>query len=313
VLGKYVRQSGSLVEPDRLRFDFTHFRRLDDEQIERIEDLVNEKVREDHRVRITEKTLREALDEGVTAIFEEKYGDIVRVVDIGGFSKELCGGTHLKHTSQVCIFKIVAERSVQSGVRRIEALTGERAYARIRSELKELDAAYEELRCQPGTILSEIKKLKNKSYEEKEWRRFGETVTRVLEDAERRKRELEERIEGHLREAKEADGLYPMTVRIDGWSAEDLQNKIDEIKSKDERGNAPVCLVTVKDGKAVAVIGGKGEALEKGFDSSEAARIVGGVLGGSGGGRKDFARAGGPNADRIDDALKTFEEYVRGL
>ncbi|MCX7702789.1 MAG: alanine--tRNA ligase [Planctomycetota bacterium] len=315
-LGKFVRQNGSFVENDRLRFDFTYHSKLSDEQLKKIEELVNQRVLEDHKVKIREMNLQDALKDGVIAIFEEKYGETVRVVKIGDFSKELCGGTHIERTSQICLFKIISERSVQAGVRRIEAFTGREARERMRSE-RDSEKKYLDIACKmvgvkdPASLIQQIEELRKERdfYKQENENLRGkvfETALKGLTDGEKESEEL-------LKGAEEEKGLVLITKTIEKRDANYLRSKIDELKKRNKSNNIAICLTTVQDGKVVAVIGGKGQVIEAGFDAGRAAKIVGQILGGSGGGRKDFAQAGGPNVDKIDDALKAFEEYVKSL
>ena len=153
VLGEHVKQSGSYVAPERLRFDFTHFEGVTTEQLSRVERLVNAKIMEDHEVRAYETTLQSAREGGVTALFGEKYGEIVRVLEVGNFSKELCGGTHITRTTEIGVLKVVSEGSVGSSLRRIEAVTSFDAYDYIRAEEDVLSAAAEVLKSRPAKVL----------------------------------------------------------------------------------------------------------------------------------------------------------------
>jgi len=313
-LGKYVHQSGSLVQDDRLRFDFTYHSKLSDEQLKRIEERVNQRIFEDHKVTVEKKTLREALEENVMAIFLEKYGEVVRVVKIGDFSKELCGGTHTKRTSEIHLFKIISERSVQSGVRRIEAYTSLNAYKYglrleeiLSNACKVVDSP--DIYQLSSSINNTISRLKQELnlHKQKELRRrqVESKVEELMED--------EKMLEEQVKKADEVEGLYPIIGNLKDWPVESLRNKIDELRRKSKRKNVAICLATLKDSKVVVVIGGGEEAVKKGFDAGESAKVIGKVLGGSGGGRKDFAQAGGPNDEKIDEALESFKEYVRGL
>jgi len=295
VVGKHARQAGSLVQPDRLRFDFTHFRPLTDGQIAEVERLVNQKIVEDHPIKVVEKPLDVALREGVIAIFEEKYRDVVRVVDIGGFSRELCGGTHLERTSQVCLFRIVGEQSVQSGIRRIEAVTGLKAY-QVTAEERVLLLSVSEA---AGT--SDVKSLAQR--------------VRKLREAEKELRRLKERpaagkIDPNqlLKKASEIGDVTVVACEVPTAGGM-LRSLVDRLKAESSNKLA-VCLIAGQGSRASFVIGLTEDLVRQGVDAGEAARVVGAVLGGSGGGRADFAQGGGPNAAKIKDALSAFRAYL---
>jgi len=295
VVGKHARQAGSLVQPDRLRFDFTHFRPLSDGQIAEVERLVNQKIVEDHPIKVEEKPLNAALKEGVIAIFEEKYRDVVRVVDIGGFSRELCGGTHLERTSQVCLFRIVGEQSVQSGIRRIEAVTGLKAYQVTAEEHALL------LSVQEAAGTGDVKSLAQR--------------VRRLREAEKELRRLKERAAAPKINAKQllknASAIGDLTVVACEVPAAGgmLRSLVDGLKAEASEKLA-VCLISGQGNRASFVVGMTKDLVGRGLDAAEAARVVGRVLGGSGGGRGDFAQGGGPDATKIPDALSAFKSYL---
>lgn len=298
VLGKHARQAGSLVEPDRLRFDFTHFRALTDLQLAEVERIVNEAILEDHTVEVAEQPLQEALRAGVIAIFEEKYRDVVRVVSIGDFSKELCGGTHIKRTSKICLFRVVSEQSVQSGVRRIEALTGLRAYERTAEEAAVLRAVMDVLGGVEMRLLAQrVRKL---SEAEKRLKRITEAPadTRV-------------NIDELLSAAVRVNDVDVVSVDlVSGGGA--LRAAVDALKVAHPQKLA-VCLVGVQKDRASFVIGATSDLVERGFNAGEAAKVVGKVLGGSGGGRADFAQGGGPKQTAVKEALNAFVSYIKTI
>jgi len=295
VVGKHARQAGSLVQPDRLRFDFTHFRPLSDGQIAEVERLVNQKIVEDHPIKVVEKPLDAALKEGVIAIFEEKYRDVVRVVDIGGFSRELCGGTHLERTSQVCLFRIVGEQSVQSGIRRIEAVTGLKAY-QVMAEEHALLLSVQEA-AGTGDIKSVAQRVRRLREAEKELRRLKERATTAKIDA----KQL-------LKKASEVGDVTVVACEVPTAGGM-LRSLVDRLKAEAPEKLA-VCLISGQGNRASFVVGLTEDLVERGFDAAEAARVVGRVLGGSGGGRGDFAQGGGPDAGKISDALSAFKSYL---
>jgi len=294
VVGKHARQAGSLVEPDRLRFDFTHFRALTDDQLAKIERLVNQKIVEDHPVRVTEQPLQEALKSGVIAIFEEKYRDVVRVVSMGDFSRELCGGTHLGRTSQVCLFRIVGEQSVQAGVRRIEAVTGLRAYQKVAEEAVLLRSISEA--AGSGDVKSLPQRIRKLREAEKQLRRLKEEGPATLDP------------DKLLESAKKVKGLHLVMAPVDATGGA-LRSILDRLKTA-RRKQLVALLYSVRKGRVSFVLGATADVVAAGFDACEAARIVGKTLGGSGGGRADFAQGGGPNPNRVNDALSAFESYT---
>ncbi|RKY19186.1 MAG: alanine--tRNA ligase, partial [Planctomycetota bacterium] len=295
VVGKHARQAGSLVQPDRLRFDFTHFRPLSEGQIAEVERLVNEKIVEDHPIRVEEKPLDVALKEGVIAIFEEKYRDVVRVVDIGGFSRELCGGTHLERTSQVCLFRIVSEQSVQSGIRRIEAVTGLKAY-QVTAEEHALLLSVSEA-AGTGAIRSVAQRVRRLREAEKELRRLKERAAAPKIDP----KQL-------LKNASVVGDVTVVACEVPTAGGM-LRSLVDRLKVEASEKLA-VCLISRQGNRASFVVGMTGDLAGRGFDAAEAARVVGRVLGGSGGGRADFAQGGGPDTTKIPNALAAFKSYL---
>jgi alanyl-tRNA synthetase len=295
VLGDHVKQAGSLVAPDRLRFDFTHFGRLADREIYRIEDIVNDRIREDRPVEVVHADLHEALRMGAIALFGEKYGDQVRVVKIGDFSLELCGGTHLHSTGEIGLFKITQASGVAAGVRRIEALTGETAFHHVRRE---------------EVILHEIRDLlKVQAFEE------PSRIQRLLEHIRALERELET-LQGRLTSARTQDLMQGITLVRDvkvltlhenAMQQKDLRAMVDLAKERLQSG--VVVAATVVDDK-VALVTGVTSDLTKRVHAGELAKAVAALIEGSGGGRADMAQAGGKNPEKLPEALAKVPALV---
>jgi alanyl-tRNA synthetase len=295
VLGDHVKQAGSLVAPDRLRFDFTHFGRLTDRELYRVEDLVNERIREDRPVEVVHARLHEALQMGAIALFGEKYGDPVRVVKIGDFSLELCGGTHLRSTGEIGLFKITQASGIAAGIRRVEALTGEAAFQHVRRE---------------EAVLAEIRELlKAQAFEE------PLRVQRLLEQL----RELERQVEtlkDRLASARTQDllagvrlvrGVKVLTLHEERMNPKDLRALVDLAKERLRSG--VVVAATVTDGK-VALVTGVTADLTARIHAGELAKAVAALVDGSGGGRADMAQAGGRRADKLEAALAQVPALV---
>ncbi len=295
VLGDHVKQAGSLVSPDRLRFDFTHFSSVDTIQLKEVEDIVNEKIRMDLKVSTQILDRQEALERGATALFGEKYGDTVRVVSIGDFSMELCGGTHLHHTGQVGLFKVLSESSVASGIRRIEACTGRAAIDFVHQIEDTLSNLAAKLKV-PRTLLPE---------------KVSKLNTRI--------KELEREIVRlkQARAAEDLDGLVGRARSLDGFKVLSAQVGIDDPQALRELGDK------LKDriGSGVIVLGAKSGSkalllclvtrdLVHRFHAGKLIKEMAAVIGGGGGGRPDMAQAGGHKPERLKDALKKIYELV---
>ncbi len=294
VLGNHVRQAGSLVAPDRLRFDFTHFKKIDRRELERIEWLVNEKIQQDLPVEVIHTEYQKALDMGAMALFGEKYGDRVRVISINGFSKELCGGTHVRHTGQIGPFVIVQETSVASGIRRVEALTGPRAVRFIQQSRDVVQHLDQMLSCS--------------------WEQLPEKVKTLLEQLRQTERALQklkagqllDQVDALIKQGREINGIKLVVVDFEAVEVDLLKQLADRLRQKarhtvglfvnhwPDRANL-VCTVTDD------LIQKKG--LKAGQLVKEAARLAGG----GGGGRDHLATAGIKKLDKIPE-IKTFLE-----
>jgi len=290
VLGDHVNQAGSLVEPGRLRFDFTHFSSVDPDDLKKIEQEVNEKILESLPVTIMEMPLDEARKLGAMALFGEKYGDVVRVVKMGDYSLELCGGTHLNNTSQAGFIKIISESGIASGVRRIEALTGRAAIEYFNDRERLLNEAAYALKSNPQDIVRKVEALTSELKEsEKEIERLrGKLVSSSLDDV--------------LSRAVEVKGIKVVTARFDQLDIEGLRNTGDSLKSR--MGSGVVALASSYGDKVSFVITATKDVVEKGIHSGNIIREVARIAGGGGGGRPDMAQAGGKDVSKIDEALR---------
>jgi alanyl-tRNA synthetase len=295
VLGDHVRQAGSLVSPERLRFDFTHFAAIGKEDLARIEALVNEKGRENLKLETRTMSVEEALQSGAMALFGEKYGEKVRVVMISDFSLELCGGTHTGRSGDIGLFKIVSETGVASGVRRIEALTGQGAYEYVRKEEEALERLGQALKAGSGEIFQKADRLLQRQKE-----------------LEREILSLQGRL-GHqevldlLSQIKEIKGIKVLSAKIDGKDSKQMRDFIDQLKSRIGSG---IVLLGGQNQNKVSLIMGVTPDLTKRYNAGELIKKISAHIGGTGGGRPDFAQAGGTNSEKLEEALKAFEDLV---
>jgi len=289
VLGEHVQQKGSLVEAERLRFDFSHFQAVSAEQMAEIESLVNRAIRSNYDVSTRIMDLDEARAAGAAALFGEKYEEQVRVVQMGDFSLELCGGTHVSRTGDIGLFKLLSETGVAAGVRRIEAITGSSAVAWVQSRLGILDA------------LSERFKLPADSLEERLAR-----LNRSNRDLENQVRQLQAQLAAAGQgadpsaSAPEINGVRMMVSRQDGIDAKGMRTLIDQLRDKFER--AVLLIGSVTDGKVLFIAATKGEISS--VHAGQLIRDISAVVGGKGGGRPDLAQGGGVEVDAIDNALE---------
>ncbi len=296
VLGDHVHQAGSLVEPDRLRFDFTHYSAMTSEELAKVDTIVQNAVLEGYPVDIREMGIEEAKQQGATALFSEKYGDTVRVVNMGGYSIELCGGTHLDNTAKVGPFRIESEGSVASGVRRIEAVTGKVFLESMEKNRKRLYDAAAELKVKPSELqdklhstVEEIKALKRtiESYQAKET--AGE-VNRFLFGA------------------HEIGGLHVLTATVPNADANKLRQMGDTLREK--QPDVVAVLASVHEGKITFLAVCGKDAIARGIKAGDLVRHVCTICGGSGGGKPDSAMGGGKDVLKMDDALAQVDNFV---
>ncbi|PQV65440.1 alanyl-tRNA synthetase [Abditibacterium utsteinense] len=295
-LGKHVEQRGSLVEGDRLRFDFVHFSAISSEELQKIEATVNEEILASLPVEIAEKTLAEARAMGAMALFGEKYGDVVRTVKMGDFSLELCGGTHLSTTSAAGLLRIVSEGGVGANVRRIEALTGEAAFEHDRAQNEKLREVAASLGARPENALAAAQKLVQK--------------TRELE---KQLAEMQRKLSGGaadeiLSQATEIKGIAFVASRApENLSADALRELADQISQK---MNGVAVLASENGGKVSWAVKATKAAVEKGAHAGNIVKQLAQITGGNGGGRPDFAFAGGKDVSKIDEALNQASSLV---
>ncbi|MBS4173638.1 alanine--tRNA ligase [Bacillus sp. FJAT-49736] len=299
VLGTHVNQAGSLVEPSRLRFDFSHFGQITPEELIKIEEIVNEKIWSSLEVNISLKNIEEAKSMGAMALFGEKYGEIVRVVKMGDYSLELCGGCHVPNTSTIGLFKIVSESGIGAGTRRIEAVTGEAAYHLMNDQIGRLNQAADKLKSNPKDILTRIESLQS---EMKELQRENESLSAKLSNIEA----------GSLSEsAKDVEGIKVIVSKVQANDANNLRNMIDDLKEK--LGSGIVVLGTVQDDKVNIIAGVTKDLVEKGYHAGKLVKEVASRCGGGGGGRPDLAQAGGKDPEKLDSALQYVEEWIKSI
>ena len=291
-----MQQKGSLVEPERLRFDFSHFESLTRAQIDEIETLVNAEIRRNEPVATEVMAFDEARSAGAMALFGEKYGDSVRVLTIGDFSKELCGGTHVHRAGDIGLMKIVAEAGIAAGVRRIEALAGTGALAWIGDNERQLDGLAALLKGGRAEVAARVQQLVERTRQmEKELERLqGMRASSAGSDLATR--------------ASDIAGCKVLAEHLEDVDPKTLRDMVDQLKNK--LGSGVIVLATVKEGK-VSLIAGVTRDLVDRLKASDLANHVAGQLGGKGGGRPDMAQAGGNDPAVLPQALASVEPWVR--
>jgi alanyl-tRNA synthetase len=299
VLGEHVNQAGSLVDPDRLRFDFSHFGSVTEEEMEKIESIVNEQVWKAISVNTDLKSLAEAKEMGAMALFGEKYGEVVRVVSIGDYSLELCGGCHVSNTSEIGLFKIVSESGIGAGTRRIEAVSGESAYNLLNEQVSLLKEAANKLKANPKDIVNRVDGL---MLEMKELQRENESLAAKLSNIEA----------GSLTDqVKVIDGINVLSAKVGAGDSNALRTMMDDLKQK--LGSAVIVLGTAGDGKVNVIAGVTKDLVDKGYHAGKLVKEVASRCGGGGGGRPDMAQAGGKNPEKLEEALQFVEEWVKSV
>ena len=296
VLGDHVHQAGSLVEPDRLRFDLTHFSAITPEELERVNEIVGDWILDGMDVTVSEMSMAQAKASGATALFSEKYGDVVRVVDMGGKSIELCGGTHVDNTAKIGPFRITGESSVASGVRRVEAITGKAYLREMEAVNRRMYAAAEVLHAKPADLIA---KAKGFTAELKEAR---QSVERMKEKI------LHSDVDRFLYASKNIGGIKVITTTRTDLDAGDLRKLGDFLRDKDPDTVAVLATATESKVTFVAVCGKN--AVAKGIRAGDLVRAVSAVTGGKGGGKPDSAMGGGSEVLKIDDALAIVDDFV---
>ena len=279
VLGAHVEQKGSLVTPTRLRFDFAHFQAMTPEELEKVENLVNEKIQEQIPVVTDIMDTEEAKKSGAMALFGEKYGDKVRVVSMGDFSKELCGGTHVKNTAEIGLFKLVSEAGVAAGVRRIEALTGPSVTAYYKAQEEKMHEAAALLKTTPADLLEKIAHLQ------------AEAKALQAENESLKSKLAKEALGDVMDKVTEVKGVKLLAASVPDVDMNGLRDLGDQLKEK--LGSGVVVLASAKDGKVSLLAMVTDDAMKKGAHAGKLIKEVAAVVGGGGGGRPNMAQAGG--------------------
>jgi alanyl-tRNA synthetase len=297
VLGSHVVQKGSLVNAERTRFDFAHPQPVTPEEIKRIEDLVNAEIRRNNRVETRLMKHEDAIKAGAMALFGEKYGDEVRVVGMGEFSTELCGGTHVRRTGDIGLFKVVAEGGVAAGIRRIEAVTGPGAVAAVQEQEGALREVADRLKAQPGEVAARIQQIQEQVRTlEKELARYKSKLAGSQSD-------------DLLAQAIEISGIKVLAATIEGADAKALREMADKLR--DKLKSCALVLGSAVDGR-VALIAAVTADLTAKVKAGELVNFVAGQVGGKGGGKPDMAQAGGTEPDKLAAALRSVAEWVHG-
>jgi alanyl-tRNA synthetase len=294
VLGDHVKQSGSVVDPERLRFDFTHFTAMQDDDIRKVEDIINEKIWEDLPVKTEIMSVDEATKSGATALFDEKYGETVRVVSAGDFTKELCGGTHCKATGEIGLCVVLSESSVASGIRRIEAVTGRAALDYLKQKKCEVEQMKSVLKTEKPVekvekLLDEMKSL------EKEIQKLKTSSARdVISDA--------------LQDAYELGGIKVVRMRQDGLNANELRLLADNVRDRLKSGIIVVSSVTDSQAAIVCMVT---KDLTDRYNAGEIIKTISKIAGGRGGGKPDMAQGGTKDIAKLDEALQSLYDIIK--
>ncbi len=299
ILGDHVNQAGSYVSEDRLRFDYTHFEALDKKTLKEIEKRVNEAILSDYTVKTDILSMEEAKKSGAVALFDEKYEEMVRVVSVGDFSKELCGGTHIDQTAKIGMFKIISEGSIASGIRRIEAITGRAAI----DYMQELDNLTDELSISMKTtkdeLLSKVNLLKKEAKEkDKEIQRLNNEI-------------LKSNINEILDKYEEINGIKLFAIEFKGKDANTLREIADKIRDKNE--SCAIILASDLGDKVLFVSAVTKDLAKGGIHAGNMVKEAAVIAGGGGGGRPDFAQAGGKNPEKIDEAINAVRKQIASI
>ncbi len=296
ILGDHVKQAGSLVSPDRLRFDFTHFSAISREELIQVEDYVNQRIRENHTLSIDVMGMEEAVESGATALFEEKYGDVVRVVSQGEFSRELCGGTHAHASGDVGTFKILSEAGISSGVRRIEAATGQEALNRIHRDENLITTASQLLKTSRDDLVSRVEALiTEKKQLEKE---LASVKTKIASKS-------LDNIEGQV---KNIHGINVLSMKVSIENPSQLRDLADKCKNK--MGSGVLLLGAESNGKALLISMVTKDLIQK-YRAGDIVKKAALLVGGGGGGRPDMAQAGGTKPEYLDKALASVFDFLQ--
>ena len=298
VLGNHVEQAGSLVNADRLRFDFTHFSALTKEELAKVEAIVNEEIAKNLVIETKEMSIDDARKTGAKALFGEKYGDTVRVVSMGEFSKELCGGTHVNNTGVISVFKILSESGIAAGVRRIEAITADGVFEYYKKQEEELLAAAKAAKCDTASLVKKIEAMQ-------------EELKAAHSENEKLKAKLANNSLGDIMsQVKEVNGIKVLAAKVPDADMNSLRNLGDQMK--DKLGDSAILLASAFDGKVNLVAMATNAAMAKGAHAGNLIKEVASLVGGGGGGRPNMAQAGGKNPDGIDAAIEKAYTVMEG-
>lgn len=296
VLGSHIQQAGSLVEADKLRFDFSHYEALTDEQLKKIENIVNEKIREAISVEVSYHTMDEAKAMGAVMLFGDKYGDIVRVIDVPEFSTELCGGVHVDNIGKIGLFKIISEGGIAAGIRRIEAKTGYGAYLYEKEEAEKIELIARKLKANSLDVVEKVDKLVE-TLKEKE---------REIENIKQKLANFESK--SALTSMEEINGIKILLAKFSDKKAEDLRAMVDTIKDKEEK--VVVVLASTLDNKLAFTVG-VSKSLTDRVKAGDIVKKLAETTGGKGGGRPDFAQAGGKDLEKLEAAMKEVRNILK--
>ncbi len=299
IIGEHVQQAGSLVEPDRFRFDFSHFKQMSDEEIGAVEDMVNRKIWENLPVETQVRQIDEAIKMGAVAVFDEKYEDTVRVVKVDDFSMELCGGTHVDNTGKIGVFKILREGSPGAGMRRIEAVTLKGMYERFLAQQKILEQLTASLNVTEQAVPEKVHDIleQNRALEK--------------EMSKKKKSGLKDEAEKLIQDGIDVNGLKVITATFKDMSVDEMRSLSDMIRSKSKE--SVLCLGSAVKGKAMLLCAATEPAVQKGIDCNALIRDISKIVGGGGGGRKDMAQAGGKSPEHLGEAVQKSVESIRGM
>jgi alanyl-tRNA synthetase len=301
VLGEHARQAGSLVAPDRLRFDFNHPEAVTKEQLGEIETGLNQHILGDYPLKTTVKPLQQAISEGAMALFGEKYGETVRTITIGGdhpFSYELCGGTHVRETGDIGICLITSGSSVSAGIRRIEAVTGRKAYELVRSRFAKSAQAASLIGSTPDSLPDKVASLLDELNENQK------QITALKQG------QISVEFSQKLLQTRKVNGINLLSIKLSETDTETLRQMVDRFRQQFP-SDGVVVLASVKDGRPTIVAGITQDLVSKGLNAIELIKFVAAPLGGGGGGKPTLAQAGGKDAARLDASLQQVEAWVQ--
>jgi len=296
-VGKHVQQQGSMVSPERLRFDFTHFAGLEQMQLDEAEHLVNRKIMDNLPVADEHMKLAEAQKTGAMALFGEKYGEEVRVISCGDFSKELCGGTHVKNSGELGLFRIIKEEAIASGVRRIEAVAGEAAYKLVKQDELLVAEIQDRLKANREDI---VKKLNSQIEELKALEKARKDAARLQQGS---------LVEGLVKEVKKVEDVQLLVKLLEGFSQADMREMADKLRIKLPGGI--IVLASTDDGKFGFTVAVGDELVKaKKYSAGDIAKKIAAATGGKGGGRPQLAQVGGKDEGKLKEQMKDMEKII---